>query len=58
MAKLHVNGQVRDVAVLFVDVVGSTALAARRPPEEVVGLLNRFFAIVVEVAEQHGGWVN
>jgi adenylate cyclase len=56
--EVELGGEVRDVAVLFVDVVGSTDLAARRPPEEVVELLNRFFAIVVEVAERHGGWVN
>ena len=52
------GGEVRDVAALFVDVVGSTALAARRPPTEVVSLLNRFFAVVVDVIEEHGGWVN
>jgi adenylate cyclase len=52
------GGQVRDVAVLFVDLVGSTALAARRPPTEVVSLLNRFFAIVVETVADHDGWIN
>jgi len=44
--------------VLFVDLVGSTALAARRPPTEVVALLNRFFSVVVDVVEEHGGWIN
>ena len=52
------GGEVRDVAVLFVDLVGSTQLAARRPPSEVVALLNRFFAEVVDAVEQHGGWIN
>ena len=52
------GGEVRDVAVLFVDLVGSTAFAAGAPPEAVVDRLNRFFAIVVEVMEDHGGWVN
>jgi adenylate cyclase len=52
------GGQTRDVSVLFVDVVGSTALAAELAPEEVVARLNRFFAIVVEVVERHGGVVN
>ncbi len=52
------GGEVRDVAVLYIDVVGSTTIAARRPPQEVVALLNRFFAVVVEVAGRHGGWVN
>src|SRR3954452_19348203 len=52
------GGQVREGAVLFVDLVGSTALAAQRPPGEVVTLLNRFFRIVVEVVGSEGGWVN
>ena len=55
---VELGGETRDVAVLFVDLVGSTTIAARRPPEEVVALLNRFFAVVVEVVEQHGGSVN
>jgi adenylate cyclase len=55
---LRLGGEVREVAVLFVDVVGSTKIAARHPPNAVVDLLNRFFALVVEAVEQHGGWVN
>ncbi|MBB4664135.1 adenylate/guanylate cyclase domain-containing protein [Conexibacter arvalis] len=56
--EVRLGGETREVAVLFVDVVGSTALAARRPPEEVVALLNRFFADVVDAVEGSGGWVN
>jgi adenylate cyclase len=56
--EVRLGGEVRRVAVLFVDLVGSTGLAAQRPPEEVVGLLNRFFGLVVEVVEEHGGWIN
>jgi adenylate cyclase len=52
------GGEQRDVAVLFVDVIGSTAIAVERPPQEVVELLNRFFGIVVEVVNGCGGWVN
>jgi adenylate cyclase len=52
------GGELRDVAVLFIDLVGSTALTARRPPEQVVALLNRLFAVVVEVVAACGGWVN
>ncbi len=47
-----------EVAVVFVDVVGSTRLATTRSPHEVVDLLNRFFGEVVEVIEEHGGWIN
>jgi adenylate cyclase len=56
--EVRLGGEVRRVAALFVDLVGSTTLAAQRPPGEVVGLLNRLFAVVVEVVEEHGGWVN
>jgi adenylate cyclase len=52
------GGEECDVAVLFVDVIGSTAFAASRSPREVVDLLNRFFAEVIEVVERHGGWIN
>jgi adenylate cyclase len=56
--EIRLGGEVREVAVLFVDLVGSTTIAARRPPSEVVALLNDFFRIVVDAAERHGGWVN
>ena len=55
---VHLGGEVRDVAVLFADIVGSTRLATEVPPEEVVDILNRFFAVVVEVVDDHGGWIN
>jgi len=47
-----------EVAVVFVDVVGSTRLATTRAPHEVVDLLNRFFGEVVVVVEEQGGWIN
>jgi adenylate cyclase len=55
---MRLGGEVREVGVLFLDIVGSTTLAAERPPEEVVGLLNDFFAVVVAVTEAHQGLVN
>jgi adenylate cyclase len=55
---IELGGEERDVAVLFVDLVGSTKLAAECPPHEVVSLLNDFFGVVVEVVEEHGGWIN
>jgi adenylate cyclase len=56
--EVQLGGEVRDVAVVFVDVLGSTALAGRLAPTQVVKLLNDFFRIVVEAVEEHGGWVN
>ena len=56
--EIELGGEVRDVAVLFVDLVGSTAMAAERPPTEVVDVLNRFFDVVVAEVHAHGGFVN
>jgi adenylate cyclase len=56
--EITLGGERRDVAVVFVDVIGSTRLAQTRPPEEVVGLLNRFFGAVVSTVAEEGGWVN
>lgn len=52
------GGETRYVAVLFVDVIGSTTLATERPPAEVVRLLNQFFGVVIDVVHEHGGWIN
>lgn len=57
-AEVRLGGELRQVAVLFVDLVGSTALATERTPTEVVALLNQFFGVVVEVVESCGGWIN
>src|SRR4051794_15510695 len=55
---IELGGQELEVAILFVDLVGSTSMAAERPPQEVVAKLNEFFGVVVEVVEDHGGWIN
>jgi adenylate cyclase len=56
--EIQLGGEVREVSVMFVDLVGSTELASEKEPQEVVDLLNRFFAEVVEVVEDCGGWIN
>jgi adenylate cyclase len=55
---VRLGGEEREVAALYVDIVGSTSLALALPPTEVVRLLNRFFRVVVEVIEAEGGLVN
>ncbi|MDN3359696.1 adenylate/guanylate cyclase domain-containing protein [Actinomadura sp. DC4] len=55
---VELGGELRQVAVIFVDLVGSTRLAATRPPMEVVSVLNDFFAVVVSVVGRYGGWIN
>jgi adenylate cyclase len=52
------GGEVLEVSALFVDVIGSTALAEARPASEVVATLNSLFGAVVRVAKSEGGWVN
>ncbi|MFC0314712.1 adenylate/guanylate cyclase domain-containing protein [Gordonia phosphorivorans] len=54
----ELGGAERVVAVVFVDVIGSTQLAARRSPTDVVDLLNQFFAVIVDATERHDGLVN
>ena len=54
----RLGGEERTVAALFVDIAGSTSLVRRTGPEEMVGLLNRFFEVVVETVEAEGGLVN
>lgn len=55
---VSLGGGQRTVAALFVDITGSTSLVRRTGPEEMVGLLNRFFAVVVDTVEGEGGLVN
>ncbi len=57
-SKPELGGEERYVAVLFVDVAGSTQLAYSQPPAAVVDLLNRFFTVVVEEVEAHDGLIN
>jgi len=52
------GGEERQVAVIFVDIIGSTQLVTARPATEVVDLLNRFFAVIVEEVDRHHGFVN
>ena len=55
---VSLGGEEREVAALFVDIIGSTTFAAERPPAEVVSALNRFFEVVVSVVSEYGGLVN
>ena len=52
------GGEERHVAVIFVDIIGSTQLVTGRPATEVVDLLNRFFAVIVDEIDRHHGFVN
>jgi adenylate cyclase len=52
------GGEERHVAMVFVDIVGSTQLVTSRPAADVVQLLNRFFAVIIDEVDRHCGLVN
>jgi adenylate cyclase len=52
------GGETVSVSVFFVDLIGSSRMAEERPADEVVAVVNRFLAQVVDAATAQGGWVN
>ncbi|TWG90040.1 adenylate cyclase [Nocardioides sp. J9] len=56
--EIELGGETRECSVLFVDLVGSTTYATQHGPTEVVAVLNRFFAVVVDEVDRHHGLVN
>jgi class 3 adenylate cyclase len=52
------SGDVQEAAILFIDLVGSTQLAATRPPRQVATVLNDFFRIVVNAVDERDGMIN
>ena len=55
---VHLGGEEREIAAVFIDLAGFTPLALSVRPSEVVELLNRFFRVVIDVVEREGGMVN
>ncbi|MBV9078960.1 MAG: adenylate/guanylate cyclase domain-containing protein [Methylobacteriaceae bacterium] len=51
-------GRRSQVALLFVDIRGSTRLEETLPPSEVVALIGGFRAVVSQAAREHGGVVD
>jgi adenylate cyclase len=54
----HTDGDIRQVAVMFVDFRSFTAASRSRSPQEVVDRLDGAFAVLVEILDRHGGIVN
>lgn len=55
---IGVGGQNKDVVVFFSDIRGFTAFSEKRRPEEVVAMLNEYFAVMVGIINRHGGVVD
>src|SRR5215207_937684 len=52
------SGDEREVAILFIDLVGSTQLGTTHEPHEVAAVLNDFFGIVVDAVDARHGLIN
>ena len=53
-----IEGQERTASILFADIRDFTATSAGRPPRDVIGWVNDYFAAMSEVIERHGGFLN
>ena len=53
-----VNGERREVTVIFCDMRGFTTLAERLPPEEVVSALNEFYNLMIDATVKQDGYIN
>ncbi|GAC58785.1 adenylate cyclase [Gordonia hirsuta DSM 44140 = NBRC 16056] len=54
----EMSGTNTEVAVIFVDLTGSTSFAAQRDPRETAMVLNVFFSVVAKVVQEHEGLIN
>ena len=54
----HIQGERRQVTVVFADLSGFTALAERLDPEEVASFLNDCMKELIEAVYQYEGMVN
>ncbi len=52
---ISIQGERKQVTVLFSDIRNFTAIAERLPPEEVLHLLNQYFADMIEVIFSYNG---
>ena len=51
-------GEECELAILFADIRGFTAFAESRPPYDVVHVLNKYFHVVGQPIERHGGYID
>lgn len=51
-------GEVKDVTILFSDVVDSTTMSEKLSPYDLMYLLNRYFVQVGDVIERNGGFID
>ncbi|MFZ2511131.1 MAG: adenylate/guanylate cyclase domain-containing protein [Gordonia sp. (in: high G+C Gram-positive bacteria)] len=54
----EMTGANTEVAVIFVDLTGSTSFATQRDPQETAAVLNVFFSVVARVVQTYDGLIN
>lgn len=57
-SKLDLQGEEREISVLFCDVRNFTTYSELHTPHQVVQLLNAYFGVIVPIIEEEGGIVN
>ncbi len=55
VSPLELQGKNVEIAVLFVDMRGFTALSERLEPQEIVGILNEYLTLTSRAIKQYGG---
>ena len=56
-AASRLGGEEREVSVVFADLASFTTFSESRPPTEVIGMLNEYWAVVVPVIFEAGGTI-
>jgi adenylate cyclase len=51
-------GEEKEIAILFADIRGFTAVAESLPPYDIIYLLNRYFNQMDQVIRRHGGYID
>lgn len=52
------GGEERDLSILFCDIAGFTKMSEGMEPEALVTVLNRYFTVMTDIIEAHGGFVD
>ena len=55
--RIPLDGEVKEVTVLFADLQNFTPMVESTPPKEVVRIINSYFAVMNEAVKAHGGLV-
>lgn len=56
--ELGLGGSVKTATIMFGDIRGFTTLSEGMEPEEVMGMLNRYFEGMVDIIVKHGGTIS